>query len=193
VPSPTRKSSTPQQSSNKSAKPIPTGTRVDKPRSAGGKFAPKDAVALLKADHKQVAEWFDQFESARSDGVKHRLAQQICAALTVHATVEEEIFYPAFLEATGETDLHHEAEVEHQGAKNLIAEIEESSPEDEYFDAKVTVLAELIRHHVNEEEQRDGMFAKAKQSDMDLEAVGEQLQTRKDEMTEETPPQRRVG
>jgi hemerythrin superfamily protein len=189
VPSTTRKSSGLQQSS---AKPMPSESKVDTARSAAGN-APKDAVALLKGDHKQVAEWFDQFESARSDAIKQGLAQQICAALTVHATLEEEIFYPAFLEATGETDLHHEAEVEHQGAKNLIAEIEESSPEDEYFDAKVTVLAELIRHHVNEEEKRDGMFAKAKQSDMDLESVGEQLQMRKDEMTEETPRQRRVG
>ena len=168
-------------------------SEVDKTRSAGAKFAPTDAVALLKADHKQVAEWFAQFESARSDEIKQTLAQQICAALTVHATIEEEIFYPAFLEATGETDLHHEAEVEHQGAKNLIAKIEESDPEDEYFAAKVKALAELIRHHVNEEEQRDGMFAKAKESDMDLEALGEELQARKDDMTEETPPQRRVG
>jgi hemerythrin superfamily protein len=153
-------------------------------------------VALLKADHKQVADWFEQFERARSEKDKQRLAQQICAALTVHATIEEEIFYPAFLDATGETDLHHEAEIEHQGAKNLIAAIEESSAEDdEYFDAKVTVLAELIRHHVNEEEQRDGMFAKAKASDLDLDALGEQLQARKDELTETeaTPPQRRVG
>jgi hemerythrin superfamily protein len=152
-----------------------------------------DAIALLKADHKQVAEWFEQFESARSDEIKQALAQQICAALTVHATIEEEIFYPAFLDATGETDLHHEAEIEHEGAKRLIAEIEESSPEDEYFDARVTVLAEMIRHHVNEEEQRDGMFAKAKESDMDLEALGEQLQARKEEMTDESPPQRRAG
>ena len=193
VQSPTRKSSTPPQSSNKPVKPIASGSKVDKAGSAGAKFAPKDAVALLKADHKQVAEWFAQFESARSDEIKRGLAQQICAALTVHATIEEEIFYPAFLESTEETDLHHEAEIEHQGAKNLIAEIEKSGPEDEYFDARVTVLAELIRHHVNEEEQRDGMFAKAKESDMDLEALGEQLQARKDEMTEETPPQRRVG
>ena len=111
----------------------------------------------------------------------------------MHATIEEEIFYPAFLDATGETDLHHEAEIEHQGAKNLIARDRRIDPDDEYFDAKVTVLAELIRHHVNEEEQRDGMFAKAKESDMDLDAIGEQLQTRKEELADEKPPQRRVG
>ena len=150
-------------------------------------------MAPLKADHKQVAEWFEQFESAGSEKDKQRLAQQICTALTVHATIEDEIFYPAFLDVTGEKYLHHEAEIGRQGAKNLMAEIEESSPEDEYFDAKVTVLAELIRHHVNEEEQRDGMFAKAKESDMDLDALGEQLQTRKEELTGAQPPQRRVG
>lgn len=176
----------------------PDATRNDSKRDTGAGSKSKksgaiDAVELLKADHKQVAEWFEQFERSRSDESKQALAQQICAALTVHAAIEEEMFYPAFLEATGETDLHHEAEVEHQGAKNLIAEIEASSPEDEYFDAKVTVLAELIRHHVNEEEQDDGMFAKATESEMDLESLGEQLQARKDEMSEVTRPQRRAG
>jgi hemerythrin superfamily protein len=152
-----------------------------------------DAVALLKADHKQVSEWFEEFKKADSNESKEQLAQQICAALTVHATIEEEIFYPAFLDATGETDLHHEAEIEHEGAKNLIDEIEEFGSEDEYFEARVNVLGEMIKHHVNEEEQRDGMFAKAEKSDMDLESLGEQLQTRKQEMTDEGPPQRRVG
>jgi len=188
-PSSTRTSSKAEKSSNSTR----SESQADTNRGNSAKSGSKDAVALLKADHKQVAEWFEQFESARTEKEKQNLAQQICAALTVHATIEEEIFYPAFLDATGETDLHHEAEIEHQGAKNLIAEIEESGPEDEYFDAKVTVLAELIKHHVNEEEQRDGMFAKAKDSDMDLEALGEQLQARKEELTDEKPPQRRVG
>ena len=179
--------------SDKASKSTRSESNIDTSRGDKATAGPMDAIALLKADHKQVAEWFDQFESARSDLIKQTLAQQICAALTVHATIEEEIFYPAFLEATGETDLHHEAEIEHQGAKKLIAEIEESDPEDEYFDAKVTVLAELIRHHVNEEEQRDGMFAKAKESDMDLEALGNELQARKEELVDEAPPQRRVG
>jgi Hemerythrin HHE cation binding domain. len=141
-----------------------------------------DAIALLKADHRQVEEWFEQFEKARDGDRKQQLATQICDALTVHATIEEEIFYPAFLAATGETDIHHEAEVEHNGAKKLIAEIEESSPDDEYFDAKVTVLSEMIKHHVKEEEKSDGMFSKARDSDMDLDALGEQLQARKAEL-----------
>ncbi len=179
--------------SDKASKSTRSEPNIDTSRGSKAKSGPMDAIDLLKADHKQVAEWFEQFESARSDEIRQTLAQQICSALTVHATIEEEIFYPAFLEATGETDLHHEAEVEHQGARNLIAEIEESDPEDEYFDAKVTVLAELIRHHVNEEEQRDGMFAKAKESEMDLEALGEELEARKAELVDEAPPQRRVG
>jgi hemerythrin superfamily protein len=148
--------------------------------------ASPDAIALLKADHRQVEEWFGQFESARSDDKKKSLASQICQALTVHAQIEEEIFYPAFLEATEEEDLHHEAEVEHAGAKNLIAQIEASGPDDEYYDAKVTVLSEMIKHHVKEEEQRDGMFAKARQSRMDLEALGAQMQARKSELMGET-------
>lgn len=147
---------------------------------------PPDAIALLKADHRQVEEWFEQFEKARDDDRKQRLATQICNALKVHTTIEEEIFYPAFLAATDDTDLHHEAEVEHAGAKNLIAQIEASSPEDDYFDAKVTVLSEMIKHHVKEEEQPGGMFAEARKSDMDLVALGEQMATRKAELEDDT-------
>jgi hemerythrin superfamily protein len=142
----------------------------------------QDAIALLKADHRQVEEWFAQFEKARDDNRKQTLATNICNALKVHTTIEEEIFYPAFLEATDDTEMHHEAEVEHNGAKKLIAEIEASSPDDDYFDAKVTVLREMIKHHVKEEEQPGGMFAEARKSDMDLEELGEQLATRKAEL-----------
>ena len=168
-------------------------------RSVGArKNAPTDAIALLKGDHRQVEGWFEEFESARSDTRKKTLASNICQALAAHTTIEEEIFYPAFLEATGEQDIHHEAEVEHSGAKKLIAEIEASGPEDEYYDAKVTVLSEMIKHHVKEEEQRDGMFAKARQSGMDLKTLGQSLATRKAELmnaaaSEEEPAQRRVG
>jgi hypothetical protein len=141
--------------------------------------ASRDAIALLKADHRQVEDWFEQFEKTRSDERKQQLASQICKALEVHTMIEEGIFYPAFLEATEEEDLHHEAAIEHNGAKKLIAEIEASGPEDEYYDARVKVLSEMIKHHVKEEEQRDGMFAKARQSEMDLEQLGEQLAARK--------------
>jgi hemerythrin superfamily protein len=146
-----------------------------------GEKAP-DAITLLKADHRQVEDWFGQFEKARDVDRKQELATNICQALKVHTTIEEEIFYPAFLEATDETDIHHEAEVEHNGAKKLIAEIEESSPDDEYFDAKVKVLSEMIKHHVKEEEKPGGMFAEARDSDMDLEALGERLAALKAEL-----------
>ncbi len=106
--------------------------------------------------------------------------RKICDALTVHTQIEEEIFYPAFWQATQDKDMHHEAEVEHAGAKNLIAEIKGSGPDDDYYDAKVHVLSEMIKHHVKEEEQRGGMFAEAKQSDMDLLALGAQLRARKE-------------
>jgi hemerythrin superfamily protein len=147
----------------------------------------QDAIALLKADHRQVEEWFEQFEKARNDDRKLELATKICNALTVHATIEEEIFYPAFLEATEEEDLHHEAAVEHDGAKKLIAEIEASGPDDDYYDAKDKVLSEMIKHHVKEEEQPGGMFSEARKSDMDLDALGEELAARKAELESETP------
>jgi hemerythrin superfamily protein len=141
-----------------------------------------DAIALLKADHRQVEQWFKAYEKTKSDARKQRLADQICDALTIHTTIEEEIFYPAFIAATEDKDLHHEAVVEHAGAKNLIRQITASSPADDYFDAKVKVLSEQIKHHVKEEEQRGGMFAEARRSDMDLSALGAQMKTRKTEL-----------
>ena len=147
----------------------------------------EDAIALLKSDHREVEGYFEEFEKARSDDRKRQLAQKICAALTVHATIEEEIYYPAFLEATEEKDLHHEAAVEHEGAKGLIADIEASGPDDDYFDAKVTVLSEMIKHHVKEEEQPNGLFAKSRQSGMDLDTLGEQLASRKAELMNDQP------
>jgi hemerythrin superfamily protein len=139
----------------------------------------QDAIALLKADHRQVEQWFEQFESSRSDAKKSDLAQKICQALTVHTQIEEEIFYPAFYEATQDKEIHHEAEVEHEGAKRLIEEIESSGPDDDYFDARMSVLSEMVKHHVREEEKRDGMFGEARNADMDLKALGEQLAARK--------------
>lgn len=141
-----------------------------------------DAIALLKADHRQVEAWFSQFAKSTSKSRKQQLATSICDALTVHTTMEEEIFYPAFLEATKDADLHHEAVVEHAGAKHLIAEIQGMTPSDDYFDAKVTVLSEMIKHHVKEEEQPGGMFAEARKAKMDLIALGAQLAARKKEL-----------
>ena len=158
--------------------------------------ASKDAIALLKADHRQVETWFEQFEKTKADQRKLDLANRICRALTVHTTIEEEIFYPAFLDATEDTDLHHEAEIEHDGAKNLIGQIEASSPDDEYYGSKVKVLSEMIKHHVKEEEQPGGMFAEARKAKMDLVALGEQMAARKGELQAQfssTPPGARRG
>lgn len=161
----------------KSIRPLRNGA----PRAPQKTGAAKDAIALLKADHRQVEKWFSEFEKAKDSKRKATLARQICNALKVHTQIEEEIFYPAFLEATEDEDMHHEAAVEHSGAKRLIADIE-SKPSDEYFDARVTVLSEMIKHHVKEEEQPDGMFAEARKSDMDLVEIGRQLQARKSEL-----------
>jgi len=166
-----------------------------KPAKSTRRSTPTDAISLLKADHRQVEEWFGAFEKARDDSRKKDLAGKICNALTVHTQIEEEIFYPAFIEATEDEDMHHEAVVEHDGAKKLIAQIEASGPDDDYYDAKVKVLSEMIKHHVKEEEQRGGMFAEAKQSDMDLEELGRQMAARKAELMSGggTRPQRKGG
>jgi hemerythrin superfamily protein len=141
-----------------------------------------DAVALLRADHRQVEQWFKAFEDSDDDAEKQDLASKICDALHVHTEIEEEIFYPAFLEATEDADTHHEAVIEHDGAKKLIAEIETSGPDDDYFESKVHVLSEMIKHHVHEEERPGGMFAEAKKSDMDLKTLGDELASRKSEL-----------
>ena len=142
-----------------------------------------DALALLKADHDLVEDLFDKFDKARTDKQKDSLAEQICSELTIHAQIEEEIFYPAVRDAIDEEDLMDEAEVEHTSAKDLIAQIEESQAGEEKFDAKVTVLGEYIRHHVKEEETE--MFPKVRKADLDLKALGSEMAARKAELQSE--------
>jgi hypothetical protein len=139
------------------------------------------AITLLKKDHREVEGWFDEYEQLEADAEKLTLFNKIALALKVHTRIEEEIFYP---EARGEVedDMLDEAYVEHDGAKKLIAEIEAMKPSDEYYDAKVKVLGEYIKHHVKEEEQPGGIFAQAKKGDEDLEAMGARLKARKDEL-----------
>ena len=145
----------------------------------------QDAVALLKADHRAVEDLFEQFEKATGDGRKQKLAIQICTELSIHAQVEEEIFYPA-CEGKVDEDLLKESYVEHDAAKVLIAEISAGEPNDEFYDSKVKVLSEEIEHHVKEEERRlDGLFAQAKKAGLDLDALGEQLLMRKEELKAE--------
>ena len=155
--------------------------------AATAKAARTDATALLERDHADVKKLFKQYEKladADADGQdRQALAEQICAMLTVHATIEEEIFYPAARAAEVEEDLLDEAEVEHASAKELIAQIEAMSPDDDLYDAKLTVLGEYIDHHVKEEEGE--LFPKCRKSDMDLEGIGEALATRKQALTAE--------
>jgi hemerythrin superfamily protein len=143
---------------------------------------PMDAIRLLKEDHKQVKQWFQRFDKSDDDNEKQELANQICEALTLHAQIEEEIFYPAAYDALDEDgdDLVDEANVEHDTAKNLIAEIQEMSVGEPLFDAKVKVLGEYIDHHVQEEENE--LFPECKDAGMDLKALGEALAARKAEL-----------
>lgn len=144
-----------------------------------------DAIALLKKDHRTVKELFEKFEKAGGGGQKQKLAEQICLELSVHAQIEEEIFYPA-CEGRVEDELLKESYVEHDGAKVLIAEILAGEPADEFYDSKVKVLSEEIEHHVEEEEKRlQGLFAQARKADLDMDALGEQLIARKLELTAE--------
>src|SRR5215210_7570748 len=146
----------------------------------------QDAIALLKQDHRTVEELFADFEKARGEGRKQKLAGQICLELSVHATIEEEIFYPA-CEGKVDEELLKESYVEHDGAKVLIAEIIGGGPKaDEFYDAKVKVLQEEIEHHVQEEEKRmEGLFAQARKAGLDMDALGGELATRKMDLTEQ--------
>jgi hemerythrin superfamily protein len=144
----------------------------------------QDAIALLKQDHRTVEELFEKFEKASGEGRKQALAEEICLELSVHAQIEEEIFYPA-CEGKVEEDLLKESYVEHDAAKLLIAEIMTGSPDDEFYDSKVKVLSEEIQHHVEEEEKRmEGLFAQARKAGLDMDALGDQLAARKAELTE---------
>ena len=143
---------------------------------------PTDAIALLKQEHREVLDAFEQFEKASDDGRKAKLARQICTDLTIHAMLEEEIFYPA-LRGKIEDDLLDEAYVEHDGAKVLIAEIDASGPEADYFDAKVKVLGEMIEHHIEEEEKPgEGIFYETRQTDVDLVEMRDQMLARKEQL-----------
>jgi hypothetical protein len=144
-----------------------------------------DAIALLKADHRKVEELFAKFESAKGPGRKKALAEEICMELTIHAKIEEDIFYPA-CEGAVEEDLIKEAYVEHDGAKVLIAEIEAGGPDDEFYDAKVKVLSEMIEHHVEEEEKRvEGMFSQARKAGLDMDDLGERMADEKKQLMAE--------
>ena len=159
----------------KKAAPTPTAAKTD-------------ATLLLTRDHTEVHKLFKQYEkladveAAASD--RQALAEEICTKLTIHATSEEEIFYPAAREAGIESDLLDEAEVEHASAKDLIAQIRSMSPDDDLYDAKVRVLGEYIDHHVDEEEGE--IFPRCREAKMDLAGLGESIAERKSELLVES-------
>ena len=154
---------------------MPTNTK----RSGTGAQA-QDAIAMLMADHKKVKKLFSEFDKLREEGSdedKSAIVNQICNELKIHTELEEEIFYPAVRKAIEDPDLMDEALVEHAGAKDLIAQLEDASPDDDLYDAKVTVLGEQIQHHVKEEE--GDMFPKAKKAKVDTDALGTTMLKRK--------------
>jgi hypothetical protein len=147
-------------------------------KSGKASARPDDAVSLLMADHRKVEDLFKQYEKAKSDEAKKQaIFLQINAELKVHMAIEEEIFYPASRPFVDEQDTVNEAEVEHGSAKALMQQLEAMSPSDDYYDAKVKVLSELIEHHVEEEETE--YFPECRKSEMDLKAVGEEMKARK--------------
>jgi hemerythrin superfamily protein len=152
-----------------------------KTKSAGnGQSKAKDATTLLRADHKVVNSLFADFEKTKSAAKKKQLADQICTELTVHAQIEEEIFYPAVKVALKDSELIPEATVEHASLKTLIAEVEGVEPDGEMYDAKIKVLSEYVAHHVKEEQNK--IFPKAKATDVDMLELGARLAERKAEL-----------
>jgi hemerythrin superfamily protein len=149
-------------------------------KKAAGAAPEKDAIAMLVADHKKVKKLFSDFDKLKEEGSdedKSAIVEQICNELKIHTELEEEIFYPAVRKAIDDSDLMDEALVEHAGAKDLIEQLEDASPDDELYDAKVTVLGEQIDHHVKEEE--GDMFPKARKAKVDTEALGATMLKRK--------------
>ena len=155
-----------------------------KPAAAKKTGSRQDAIALLMADHQEVKALFEQYEELAGGNAdssdRQALAETVCDLLTVHAAIEEEFFYPAARKALDDEDLLDEAEVEHASAKDLIAQIKAMGPDDDLYDAKVTVLGEYVQHHVEEEEGE--MFPKTKGSNMNLQELGSQLLARKHEL-----------
>ena len=167
---------------------MPRTDRTDKKtsqKSAAEKTSP-DAIALLTADHREVETLFKAFEDAKEDDEeKAEIVEKICEALSVHAEIEEEIFYPAARDALSEEgeDLLDEAEVEHASIKSFVEQLQDAEPDEELYDARVKVLCEYVTHHVKEEEGE--MFPKVRKTKLDLAELGQELQARKAELMSE--------
>lgn len=135
----------------------------------------RDALQMLADDHRTVEALFEKYDNARGEAAQQKIVRHICEELTIHAMVEEQVFYPAIRDVV-ELDLMDEAQVEHDSAKALILSLRQGSPSDEYYDAKVSVLKEQVEHHVYEEErQRGSMFSQVRKADVDLDRLGVQM------------------
>jgi hemerythrin superfamily protein len=140
----------------------------------------QDATVLLKSDHKRVSDLFTEYEAAYSNTKKKQIVDEICKELTIHAQIEEEIFYPAVKRALKDKELIPEAKVEHATLKELIAQVKEEEPNSEMFDAKIKVMHEYVKHHVKEEQNE--IFPKARATDLDMMELGARLSERKKEL-----------
>jgi hemerythrin-like domain-containing protein len=164
------------------------GRPATRRKANGARRAPgrENALSLLRSDHAAVSALFDRYEKGKdrmSASQKAQLVQEICTALKIHTTIEEEIFYPAVREQLESAeDMLEEATVEHASAKDLIAQLEEADVGDELYDAKVKVLGEYVKHHVKEEQNE--LFPEVRSSELDLTALGEQLKQRKSELAQ---------
>jgi hemerythrin superfamily protein len=167
---------------------IPSRAKAGAARRRKAASRAPNAIAMLKQDHEAVAELVDKYERGKSrlsPARKQQLAQEICRRLTIHATIEEELFYPAAREQVrGLDDMLDEAEIEHDTVKELIATVENSAPDDELYDARIKVIGEYVKHHVKEEQNE--IFPKVRKSKLDLQDLGEQMQARRQELEAET-------
>lgn len=157
-----------------------TSKSTHKTTTASEPSVTQDAITLLKADHKAVDGLFSEYEKARSSANKKSIVAEICTALSVHAQIEEEIFYPDAKTALKDKLLVPEATVEHAGVKNLITQLEGAEPDGEMYDARVKVLSEYVKHHVKEEQNE--MFPLVKESSLDLKELGVRMAARKTEL-----------
>ena len=142
-----------------------------------------EAIAMLIADHQKVQKMFKTFERTDDQQQQEQLATEICNELTVHTQLEEQVFYPAAREALEESDLVDEATIEHQVAKELVEKIRQSRPHDEEYCALVTVLGEYVNHHIDEEQKE--LFPQLKKTELDFDALGEEMQQKKQELMSE--------
>jgi hemerythrin-like domain-containing protein len=166
--------------------PSKGSSKTSRTSSRASSKSSQDALHILAEDHKKVLDLFEEFESLKNDPdeeAKQLLIETACAELTIHAQVEEEVFYPAAREAIDDMDLLDEAEVEHASAKQLITELASMEPGDDLYDAKFTVLGEYVKHHIHEEEKE--LFPKLKKAEIDLDELGKEIRQRKLELREE--------